>query len=297
MGVRMVPIGALFGRFRRLVHDLSRDLGKQIEFVTTGEETELDKTVIERLADPLVHLIRNAIDHGIEDTADRAPPPARPTQGRIELAAAMSGAEVLVTVARRRRAASTRARIRAKAEEQGLMRRRHARRQRDPSIPLRSRASRPPRRSPRCPAAASAWTWSSAPSRACAARSTSSTKPGQGTTVTLRLPLTLAIIDGLLVRVGDGRYVIPLSAVEECVELTAEDERSRGRNFLNIRGDLVPFLRLRETCSRRATPDRHQKTIIISIGETHVGLVVDQIIGNHQTVIKRSKPATNGSAR
>ena len=104
--------------------------------------------------------------------------------------------------------------------------------------------------------------------------------------MTLRLPLTLAIIDGLLVRVGEGRYIIPLSAVEECVELTAEDERSRGRNFLNVRGDLVPFLRLRETVRHPGRRRPHQKVVIVSTGETRVGLVADQIIGNHQTVIK-----------
>ena len=96
MGIRMVPIGSLFGRFRRLVHDLSRDLGKPVEFITSGEETELDKTMIERLADPLVHLIRNAIDHGIEDPqAGRA---GKTAQGHIKLAATHSGAEVLLTI-------------------------------------------------------------------------------------------------------------------------------------------------------------------------------------------------------
>jgi two-component system, chemotaxis family, sensor kinase CheA len=113
-----------------------------------------------------------------------------------------------------------------------------------------------------------------------------STKPGQGTAVTLRLPLTLAIIEGLLIRVGEGRYIIPLPAVEECVELTAADERSPSRNFLNVRGNLVPFLRLRDIMTIPGTPNPHQKTIIISTGETRVGLVADQILGNHQTVIK-----------
>jgi two-component system chemotaxis sensor kinase CheA len=111
--------------------------------------------------------------------------------------------------------------------------------------------------------------------------------PGKGSELTLRLPLTLAIIDGLLVRVGKGRYVLPLSAVEECVELTAEeDARSRGRSFLNIRGDLVPFLRLRELFAASTPADRYQKVVIVSSGEQRVGLVVDQVIGNHQTVIK-----------
>jgi len=110
---------------------------------------------------------------------------------------------------------------------------------------------------------------------------------GQGSEITLRLPLTLAIIDGLLVRVGRGRYVIPLSAVEECVELSMEeDARSRGRNFLNIRGDLVPFLRLRELFNAATPADRYQKVVIVSAGELRVGLVVDQVIGDHQTVIK-----------
>jgi two-component system chemotaxis sensor kinase CheA len=110
---------------------------------------------------------------------------------------------------------------------------------------------------------------------------------GQGSRITLRLPLTLAIIDGLLVRVGLGRYVIPLSAVEECVELSTEDDaRSRGRSFLNIRGDLVPFLRLRELFAATERADRYQKVVIVSSGDLRVGLVVDQVIGDHQTVIK-----------
>jgi two-component system chemotaxis sensor kinase CheA len=111
--------------------------------------------------------------------------------------------------------------------------------------------------------------------------------PGKGTVMTLRLPLTLAIIDGLLVRVGVARYVLPLSAVEECVELSADEEkRSTGRSFLNIRGDLVPYLRLRELFRTSTPADPYQKVVIVSSGEQRIGLVVDQVIGNHQTVIK-----------
>ncbi|MBW7971518.1 chemotaxis protein CheA [Bradyrhizobium sp. BR 10289] len=284
MGARMVPIGSLFGRFRRLVHDLSRDLSKPVDFVTSGEDTELDKTMIECLADPLVHLIRNAIDHGIEDTATRSAN-GKTEQGRIELAAVHSGAQVLVTVKDNGGGLNT-ARIRAKAEEQGLIAAGAVLTDHEIHQFLFH------------PGFSTAQTISALSGRGVGMdvvkrtienmRGTIdlSTKPGQGTTVTLRLPLTLAIIEGLLIRVGEGRYIIPLSAVEECIELTAEDERSRGRNFLNVRGNLVPFLRLREIMTASGTPDRHQKTIIISTGETHVGLVADQIIGNHQTVIK-----------
>jgi two-component system chemotaxis sensor kinase CheA len=284
MGARMVPIGSLFGRFRRLVHDLSRDLNKPVEFVTSGEDTELDKTMIECLADPLVHLIRNAIDHGIESTEARNAA-GKTEQGRIELQAVHSGAQVLVTVRDNGGGLNT-ARIRAKAEEQGLI------------APGATLSDSEIHQFLFHPGFSTAQTVSALSGRGVGMDVVKrtienmrgsidlSTRPGQGTTVTLRLPLTLAIIEGLLIRVGEGRYIIPLSAVEECVELTPEDQRSRGRNFLNVRGNLVPFLRLREILLAPGAAEAHQKTIIISTGETRVGLVADQIIGNHQTVIK-----------
>ena len=114
-----------------------------------------------------------------------------------------------------------------------------------------------------------------------------STSPGHGTTVTLRLPLTLAIIEGLLVRVHETRFIIPLSAVEECIEMEpSQDRPGSSRSFLNVRGQLVPFLRLRDVFREEGKPDPHQKIIISSAGDMRIGLVVDQIIGNHQTVIK-----------
>jgi len=285
MGVRMVPMGSLFGRFRRLVHDLSRDLGKPVDFVTVGEETEMDKTMIERLADPLVHLIRNAIDHGIE-SADRRSQTAKSATGRIELAARYVGAQVLVTVQDDGAGLDT-ARIRAKAEENGLVQ------------PGANLSEHEIHQFLFHPGFSTARTISALSGRGVgmdvvkrtieAMRGTIdlTTIPGHGSSVTLRLPLTLAIIDGLLIRVGEGRYIIPLSAVEECIELTAADEaRAKGRNFLSVRGELVPFLRLRELFEAEGEADPHQKVIVTSIGDIRVGLVVDQIIGSHQTVIK-----------
>ena len=112
-------------------------------------------------------------------------------------------------------------------------------------------------------------------------------RPREGSQVSLRIPLTLAIIDGLLVRVGGGRYVIPLTAVEECLELSLdEDMKSRGRSLISLRETLVPYLRLRELFNTGTPPELHQKVVVISTGAERVGLTVDQIIGNHQTVIK-----------
>jgi two-component system chemotaxis sensor kinase CheA len=284
MGARMVPIGSLFGRFRRLIHDLSRDLGKPVEFVTSGEDTELDKTMIERLADPLVHLIRNAIDHGIESPESRTAA-GKTDKGRIEVSATHAGAQVLVTV-RDNGAGLNTARIRAKAEEQGLI------------APGAAMSDQDIHQFLFHPGFSTAQTVSALSGRgvgmdvvkrtieAMRGPIDTSTVPGNGTTVTLRLPLTLAIIEGLLIRVGEGRYIIPLSAVEECAELSVADERERGRDFLNMRGDLVPFLRLRNLFDSEGEPDLHQKIIIASSGETRIGLIADQIIGSHQSVIK-----------
>jgi two-component system chemotaxis sensor kinase CheA len=285
MGVRMLPIGSLFGRFRRLIHDLARDLGKKIELVTVGEETELDKTVIERLNDPLVHLIRNSIDHGLEDPAGRVAS-GKSAMGRVTLSARHAGAEVLVEIADDGRGLD-RARIRARAEENGLV---------APGAKLTDSELFQFIFHPGFSTAKVVTNLSGrgvgmdVVKRAIEALRGNidvTSTPGQGSRIILRLPLTLAIIDGLLVRVGRGRYVIPLSAVEECVELSMEDDaRSRGRSFLNIRGDLVPFLRLRELFSAKEKADRYQKVVIVSAGDLRVGLVVDQVIGDHQTVIK-----------
>ncbi|AEQ53656.1 chemotaxis protein CheA [Pelagibacterium halotolerans] len=286
MGIRMVPIGSLFGRFRRLVHDLSGELGKPIEFVTAGEDTELDKTMIERLADPLVHLIRNAMDHGLESAQARAAS-GKPAKGTVRLSAVYSGAEVAISVSDDG-AGLDASRIRAKAEENGLI---------TPDTKLTEQELYHLIFAPGFSTAKEVTSLSGRGVGMDVVKRTIdglrgtidlTTIPGQGTTATLRLPLTLAIIDGMLVRVGNGRYTIPLAAVEECVELPEGIEaHAKGRNFLDIRGSLVPYLRLREVFGTSAPPEPFQKVVIVSSGDGRVGLVVDQIIGNNQTVIKQ----------
>ncbi len=285
MGIRMVTVGTLFGRFRRLVRDLSQDLGKDVLLTMSGEETELDKTMIERLNDPLVHIIRNSLDHGLETPAQRVAA-GKPPQGHIHLSARHAGTRVLMTIRDDGRGLD-RDRIRAKAEEQELV---------QPGVKLTDAELF---QMIFHPGFSTARTLTSVSGRGIgmdvvkrtidALRGTIdvTSTPGVGTEITLGLPLTLAIIDGLLVRVGRGRYVIPLFAVEECVELPlGEDRRQGGRNFLNIRGALVPFIRLRESFAVNHPPDLYQKVVIISTGDRRVGLVVDQVLGDHQTVIK-----------
>ncbi|OBZ92311.1 chemotaxis protein CheA [Pararhizobium polonicum] len=285
MVLRMVPVGSLFGRFRRLVHDLARETGKVIELVTEGETTEVDKTVIERLADPLVHLVRNSIDHGLETPEERRAA-GKEEAGKIMLSARQAGGEVIITIKDDGRGIN-RERVRAKAESSGLI---------QPGAALADQDLLQLIFAPGFSTAAQVTNLSGRGVGMDVVKKTVealrgaidiTSRTGEGSDVSLRIPLTLAIIDGLLVRVGTGRYVIPLSAVEECLELSLEEDlRSRGRSFISLRDSLVPFLRLRDLFRTGTKPDLHQKVVVISTGTERVGMVVDQIIGDHQTVIK-----------
>ncbi len=285
MVLRMVPIAQLFGRFRRLIHDLARETGKQIELETEGESTEVDKAVIERLADPLIHLVRNSCDHGLEKSDERIAA-GKPAKGLITLVARQSGGDVTITIRDDGRGID-RQRVRAKAEASGLL---AANAQVSDQDLLQMIFQ---------PGFSTAAEVTNLSGRGVgmdvvkksveALRGTINivSEPGVGSEISLAIPLTLAIIDGLLVRVGNGCYVIPLSAVEECLELSPEDDiRSRGRSFISLRESLVPFIRLRELFHTGTAPGEFQKVVVVSTGSERVGLVVDQIIGDHQTVIK-----------
>jgi two-component system chemotaxis sensor kinase CheA len=285
MVLRMVPVATLFSRFRRLVHDLARETGKVIELVTEGETTEVDKTVIERLADPLVHLVRNSIDHGLEPPEERLAA-GKTEAGTVTLSARQAGGEVIISIKDDGRGIN-RERVRAKAESSGLI---------QPGQQLSDSELLHLIFAPGFSTAATITNLSGRGVGMDVVKKTVealrgaidiTSHNGEGSDVSLRIPLTLAIIDGLLVRVGTGSYVIPLSAVEECLELSLEEDlRSRGRSFISLRDSLVPFLRLREVFRTGTKPDIHQKVVVISTGTERVGLVVDQIIGDHQTVIK-----------
>jgi two-component system chemotaxis sensor kinase CheA len=285
MILRMVPVAHLFSRFRRLVHDLSHETGKTIELVTEGETTEVDKSVIERLADPLVHLVRNSCDHGLETPEERLAA-GKSEAGHILLSARQQGGEVIITIKDDGRGIN-KERVRAKAESSGLI------------APNASLTDQELYQLIFQPGFSTAQTVTNLSGRGVgmdvvkrtidALRGTINvaSHAGKGSEISLAIPLTLAIIDGLLVRVGAGRYVIPLSAVEECLELSIEEDmRSRGRSFISLRDSLVPFLRLRDLFRTGTKPDPFQKVVVISTGSERVGLVVDQIIGDHQTVIK-----------
>jgi len=285
MSIRMMPIGATFSRFKRLVRDLAQELGKEVVLVTEGAETELDKTVIERLGDPLMHLIRNSIDHGIESPEARIRA-GKPAAGTVVLSAVHSGAHVLIQIKDDGAGFDLEA-IRAKGVERGLVPEGKDLSEKELLALIF------------IPGFSTAKTVTNISGRGVGLDVVKRSmdplggtivirnNEKAGTTIELKLPLTLAIIDGFLTEVGSERYVFPLSMVEECVELTnAGSATGNGKHMINVRGQLVPYVRLRDQFTIAGTQPVIEQIVIARADDKRVGFVVDQVIGGHQTVIK-----------
>ena len=285
LNIRMMPIGTTFNKFRRLVRDLSSQLNKEIELVTHGAETELDKTVLERLDDPLVHLIRNSLDHGVEPHEVRKQK-GKPTKGTIILSASHKGTNVVITIQDDGAGLNVDT-IRQKAVERGL-------------IPENAELSdKKIFAQIFAPGFSTSQEVTSLSGRGVGldvvkrtieslrGRIAIDSVPGEGTKITLILPLTLAIINGLLVSIEDDFFVLPLMSVEECVEIKSKEiEMINGRNILNVRGDMVPYIRLRDRFHMGDRRPEMEHVVIADVNDSRIGFVVDHVIGGHQTVIK-----------
>jgi two-component system chemotaxis sensor kinase CheA len=278
--LRMVRIGATFSRFQRVVHDVSRELGKDIMLVIAGEETELDKTVVEKIGDPLMHLVRNSMDHGIESAEIRAAR-GKPLQGTLRLNAYHDSGAIVISV-EDDGGGLKREKILAKAIERGLVEAGHH--LSDAEVyalifePGFSTAEKVTNLSGRGVGL------DVVKRNITALRGTVaiSSEEGVGTSVTVRLPLTLAIIDGFLVEVGKSVYAIPLDMIEECVAYSAEP----GHDYTNLRGEVLPFIRLRALFSIPGTPAKGENIVVLKHAGQKAGLVVDTLLGEFQTVIK-----------
>jgi two-component system, chemotaxis family, sensor kinase CheA len=285
LNIRMLPIGTTFSKFKRLVRDLSKELGKEVELTTDGAETELDKTVIEKLNDPLIHLIRNCIDHGIEtpEVRERA---GKSRCGWVQVSAKQSGGHVLIEI-HDDGAGMDKEVIRAKAVRTGLINEKDELSDNELYALVFtagfSTAAKVTNVSGR-------GVGMDVVKRAIEAlRGTVSVHSEKrvGTTITLKLPLTLAIIDGLLVKVEDDYYVLPLSSVEECLELSQEDiDKAHGRHIVNVRGSIVPYISLRKKFGINTKSPKIEQIVVAGIQNNRVGFVVDQVFGQHQTVLK-----------
>ncbi|TAL53136.1 MAG: chemotaxis protein CheA [Methylovulum sp.] len=278
--LRMVPIGAIFSRFQRVVRDVSKELGKDIKLVISGADTEVDKAIVEKVGDPLLHLVRNAMDHGIERAELRAER-GKPTQGTLRLNAYHSSGNIVIEVSDDG-GGLDRDRIHARAVERGLIQAGAVLSEQDIYALIFE------------PGFSTAEQISNLSGRGVGMDVVKrniaelrglihiESQPGQGTTLRIHLPLTLAIIDGFLAGVGDTSYVIPLDRVLECVELPADDNR----DYMELRGEVLPFIRLRQLFRKNGEVARRQNVIVVEHLGMKAGLVVDRLAGELQTVIK-----------
>ena len=284
LNLRMVQIGATFNRFRRVVRDVARELGKDISLEVRGAETELDKTVVEKIGDPLTHIVRNAMDHGIE-AAEVRRARGKPAQGQLCLNAFHESGSIVIEVSDDG-GGLAKERILRKAVERGLVADGQALSDKEifnlvfePGFSTAEQVSNLSGRGVGMDVVKR---------NIHALRGTVDLESvdGEGTLVRIRLPLTLAIIDGFLVEVGNAAYVVPLDMVVECIELPPAAEGERAPNYLNLRGAVLPFIRLRDLFASPGEPPRRENVVVVQYAGQRAGLVVDRLAGEFQTVIK-----------
>ena len=295
MTSRMVPVWQVFDRFPRLVRDAARSVGKPVEFTIEGKEVELDRSMLDEVGDPIVHLLRNAIDHGIE-TPDERRAQGKPEAGRLTLSASRDRSAVAIKVTDDGRGID-RDKVLKRAHEQGLI---------DPSKTELtdeelfriisqagfSTADRVTDLSGRGVGIDAVHNRV----RALGGSVDMKTAPGKGTTVTLRLPLTLAIVRSLLARIGDETYAIPMTHVSETVELHPQILHTlKGREVLMIREDVLPVLRLRQLLHYDGEATRGvEQVVVVEMAERRAALVVDALIGQQEIVVKQFDGVQNG---
>jgi two-component system chemotaxis sensor kinase CheA len=279
--LRMVQIGDTFTRFNRLVRDVSKELGKDIELSISGAETELDKTVVEKIGDPLMHLVRNSLDHGIEPVALRLQR-GKPATGHVSLNAFHDSGSIVIQISDDG-GGLNKDKIHAKAVERGLIQ------------PTQTLSDAEVVNLIFEPGFSTVDKVSNLSGRgvgmdvvrrniqALRGAVQVDSVDGEGATFTIRLPLTLAIIDGFLVGVDKAAYVIPLDTVVECIELK---NLPTDRNFLNLRGEALPFVRLRELFEVDGEPPPRENIVVVQFAGKRAGIVVDVLMGEFQTVIK-----------
>lgn len=291
LDIRMLPIGSSFAIFRRLVRDIASKLNKQVTLITSGEDTVLDKTLIDRLVDPLVHLLRNSLDHGIESPEQRIAK-GKPEEGVLKISASHRDSNFIIEISDDGAGIDPEKLIK-KAVERNIIS--------DGDVLSSEEAIH----LIFAPGFSTAEAISDISGRgvgmdavkygieSIGGRIKVHSDIDVGTRFTIELPLTLAIIEGLLVRISGEHYIIPLSAVEECVELTVSGSDSKITKLLEVRGELVPQIKLRIWFDIPGEPPAIQQAVISRQDNALIGVIVDEVIGEYQTVIKNLGPAFN----
>ena len=279
--LRMVPIGATFTRFQRVVRDVSAELGKDIALQISGGETEVDKSVAEKIADPLMHLVRNSMDHGIE-TAEARLAAGKPVRGTLQLNAYHDSGNIVIEVGDDG-GGLNRDKILAKATERGLVAAGSNLSDQDiyklifePGFSTADQVSNLSGRG----------VGMDVVKRNISALRGSidiKTQQGQGTVMRINLPLTLAIIDGFQVSAGTSQFVIPLNRIVECVELPGDTLK---HDYMDLRGEVLPLVHVHRLFDIERLPQARQNVVVLEHGGHKCGVVVDELRGELQTVIK-----------
>ena len=289
MKTRMLPIGKVFNKFPRLVRDLSRELGKKVKLIIEGEDTELDKSIIEEIGDPLVHMIRNAIDHGIEPPEERVKK-GKPEEGTIWLRAYNEGNMIVIEIKDDGRGMDPE-KLKKKAIEKGIITPQEAENMSDKEAfmlifkPGFSTADKVTSVSGRGVGMDVVKTNIEKLNGIIEVDSI----PGKGTTFKLKIPLTLAIIQALLVASQEDLFAVPLSNVIETVRIVEEDIYTiEGRSVLKLRDEVLPLVNMADifNIEKILMPEKYLYVVILGLGATKVGLIVDRFIGQEEIVIK-----------
>jgi two-component system, chemotaxis family, sensor kinase CheA len=293
LGLRMVPIGETFSRFHRVVRDVSKNLGKDVDLQVTGGDTEMDKSMVETIADPLMHLVRNSLDHGIESTTERLAK-GKAARGQLALHAYHESGSIVIEVSDDGRGLD-RDRIQRKAIERGLI---------SPDQPLTDAEVHQLICHPGFSTADQVTDISGRGVgmdvvkrniEALRGQMLLASELGRGTTTQIRLPLTLAIIDGFLCEVSGVHYVVPLEMVVECIETPPEYRHATDRvtGYFDLRGEMLPYLDVARYFGCAPHSGGRQSLLLVRAGVGTIGLIVDRLAGEHQTVIKPMGPMFN----
>ena len=284
MSIRMVPVGPLFRQFVRPVRDLAKSHGKLARLELVGGEVEVDTTVLEQLKDPLLHLLRNAVDHGFEKPALRESRGKNPC-GLIRLTAAHSGGNIIVKL-EDDGAGFDRNRIFEKAKRLGLLSGKDEVRDEDLyDLVFRAGFSTTDSVTDLSGRGVGLDVVRRNIDNLRGTVEISSTA-GKGSTITIRLPLTLAIIEGFSVKVGSETFIVPLEHVTECTELPEGQRSPDASGILSLRGTALPYIRLRHLFSVSGKAPKRENIVVVKVNEFYAGIAVDELLGGMQTVVK-----------
>jgi len=285
MNIRMVQVGDSFNKFKRIVHDVAKKVDKEIDFSIIGGDTELDKMVVEKISDPLMHMLRNSIDHGVE-MPDEREALGKPREGKVSLSTYPDAGTIVIEI-RDDGKGLPKDLIVEKAIKSGLIQENHN--LSDKEIYNLIFAA----------GLSTAEKVSDISGRGVGMdvvkRNIESLRGtveidstlGEGSLFTIRLPLTLAIIDGFLIQSGDTKYIIPLEMIQECIELDASYKKQMGDDeFINLRDSMLPLLDIRKSFKEASSKSKRENVVVVRYGDYKMGMMVDELFGEFQTVIK-----------